>query len=67
MYITICKIDDLCKLDALKQGTQKPVPGTTQKDGVGRGGRGFRGGGATCILVADSCFFGCVARTITIL
>ena len=35
MYITICKIDDQCKIDAWSRALKAGDSGTTQRDGVG--------------------------------
>ena len=66
MYITICKIEEQCKFECMKQGTQSQCSGTTQRDRVGREvGGGFRMGWGTCTTVAEACQ--CMAKPATIL
>ena len=65
MYITICKIDDQCKFDALSRTLKAGA--LEQPRGRGWGGKREAGSewGNTCVPVTDSCQ--CMAKTITIL
>ena len=55
MYITICKIDEQCKFECMKQGTQSQCSGTTQRDRVGWAvGRVFRMGGHMYMVMAKT-------------
>ena len=65
MYITIYKIDDLCKFDARSRAVKAGALG--QPRGMGWVGRWKEGSGwgDTCTPMADACQ--CIAKTITIL
>ena len=55
MYIAICKIDEQCKFECMKQGTQSQCSGTAQRDRVGREvGRMFRMGVHMSIVIAKN-------------
>ena len=55
MYVTICKIDEQCKCECTKQGTQSQCSGTTQRDKVGREVGGvFRMGGHMYMVMAKT-------------
>ena len=65
MYLTVCKIDDQCKFDALSRALKAGALGKPRRMGGGGRWEGFQDGGDTCAPVGDSCQ--CMAKPTTIL